>query len=154
MTLLCKRSAVLLSAAVLLLNACTLLQAPAPVTSASSVHSAQWYALGETADGARHELDLNSKKQQGGNITYRVRTSHFPAAHAPEETGIPPHDYMIGLWQMDCSHKTYRILSAQFFRQNGELLQQKRFHAIEEKNIGGSTTSAYRQYRIMCMGIL
>lgn len=124
---------------------------PASPKPADTQASANWVNLGVTQNGnVLNEIDRLSISRQGNLVNFRDRKTIFDL-NKENFLNTPRHKISLNNWQIDCSTKTFRLLSMTLLDENGREIARISYNDKQIKPMAIPQNSAsYQQMLFVC----
>ncbi|MDO5687419.1 MAG: hypothetical protein Q4G42_08590 [Neisseria sp.] len=111
-----------------------------------------WQKIGSDRETkAEYLLDTAGMQRNGDTVTFRNRIDYPQTVTPPAATGLQAYRSMIGTWRINCRTRSYALLAADFFDDNGRLLRHETFNAAAEQNIELNQSALHKQYKRLCL---
>lgn len=113
--------------------------------------NSNWQNLGVSPNGnILNELDQQSLQRNGNVVTFRDKKTIFnPKKEDFKST--QPHKFSVNTWQIDCSARTFRLLSVSLFDDAGRQIASYTYNDGQIKALPVVQNSAsFQQMRFVC----
>lgn len=90
-------------------------------------NSLNWKELGESGDtNIQYAIDMSSIQRHGELVTFRDRKKVIDMSRQ-QFHHTPPFKYALGSWEVNCQHKTFRLIEVKLMDERGQVVNQAQY---------------------------